>query len=451
MKAQSENIIGIDFGTTNSSIAFAHDGQVRLLPFLSAGGEIFSSRSLLYLQRQMNVARKPVSVWTGAEGIEKYLGHDSFSDEVQGRLIQSLKSYLSARNLTGTEIFGRQYGFQDLVARILSNLRLRASEWLGFEVKRAVAGRPVMFVGADSEDDNAFAVDRLRQAFLQAGFTDVTFVMEPVAAAYAYESTATQDEVVLIGDFGGGTTDFSLLRVGPSARTSRGLQVLGSSGTGIAGDAFDARIVRRLISPALGSESVTRSAGKVMPVLPAWVYANLERWHTLSFLRTRATMDMLRVAERRAPEPEKIAALITIVEHDLGYRLHQAVQHVKLDLSHQAETEFVLDTDLLHLRAHVTRTQFEQWIAPELARMEGSLEDLLQKTGISSPQVDRVFLTGGTSLVPAVRNLFSRRFGEDRVQSGEAFTSVAYGLALMTAAGHKAEPPAALFQAASSK
>jgi hypothetical chaperone protein len=446
---QSENVIGIDFGTTNSSIAFAHEGQVRLLPFMSAGGEIFSSRSLLYLQRQMNIARRPVSVWSGAEGIEKYLEHDSFSDEVQGRLIQSLKSYLSARNLTGTEIFGRQYGFQDLVARILSNLRLRASEWLGFEVKRAVAGRPVMFVGADSEDDNAFAVDRLRQAFLQAGFTHVTFVMEPVAAAYAYESATTQDEVVLIGDFGGGTTDFSLLRVGPSARTSRELQVLGSSGTGIAGDAFDARIVRRLISPALGSESVTRSSGKVMPVLPAWVYANLERWHTLSFLRTRATMDMLRVAERRAPEPEKIAALVTIVEHDLGYRLHQAVQHVKLDLSLQAETEFVLDTDLLHLRAHVTRTQFEQWIAPELARMEGSLEDLLKRTGISSTQVDRVFLTGGTSLVPAVRNLFTQRFGEDRVQSGEAFTSVAYGLALMTAARHKAEVPAALFQAAS--
>jgi len=399
----------------------------------------------------MQLARKPVSVWTGAEGIEKYLEHDSFSDEVQGRLIQSLKSYLSARNLTGTEIFGRQYRFQDLVARILSNLRLRASEWLGFEVKQAIAGRPVMFVGADSEDDNAFALDRLRQAFLQAGFTHVTFAMEPVAAAYAYESTVTRDELVLIGDFGGGTTDFSLLRVGPSARTSYGLQVLGNSGVGIAGDAFDARIVRRLISPALGSESTTRASGKIMPVLPAWVYTNLERWHTLSFLRTRATMDMLRVAKRSAPEPEMIAALLTIVEHDLGYRLHQAVQHVKVDLSHQAEAEFVLDTDLLHLRAQVTRAQFEQWIAPELARIEGCLEDLLQKTGISSTQVDRVFLTGGTSLVPAVRNLFTQRFGEDRVQSGEAFTSVAYGLALMAAAQHKAAVPAAFFQAPSAR
>jgi hypothetical chaperone protein len=427
----SENVIGIDFGTTNSSIALAHRGQVRMVPFLSTVGESFSSRSLLYLQRQMHVARKPVSVWTGAEGVEKYLEHDGFSDEVQGRLIQSLKSYLSARDLTGTEIFGRQYRFQDLVARILSDLRLRASEWLGLDVKQAVVGRPVMFVGAESEDDNTFALSRLQQAFLQAGFTHVTFAMEPVAAAYAYESVVTQDELVLIGDFGGGTTDFSLLRVGPSAQTARELQVLGNSGVGIAGDAFDARIVRRLISPALGSESITRS---LRPVLPAWVYANLERWHTLSFLRTRATMDMLRMAERRAPEPEQIAALVTIVEHDLGYRLHQAVQHVKVDLSHQTEAEFVLDTDMLHLRAQVTRAQFEQWIAPELARIEGSLEDLLHKTGISPAQVDRVFLTGGTSLVPAVRNLFSQRFGEDRVQSGEAFTSVAYGLALMSAA-----------------
>jgi hypothetical chaperone protein len=451
VETQSEDIIGIDFGTTNSSIALAHKGQVRMVPFFSADGETFSSRSLLYLQRQMQLARKPVSVWTGAEGIEKYLEHDSFSDEVQGRLIQSLKSYLSARNLTGTEIFGRQYLFQDLVARILSDLRMRASEWLGFEVKQAIAGRPVMFVGADSEDDNAFALDRLRQAFLQAGFTHVTFAMEPVAAAYAYESTVIKDELVLIGDFGGGTTDFSLLRVGPSARTSHGLQVLGNNGVGIAGDAFDARIVRRLISPALGSESTTRTSGKIMPVLPAWVYANLERWHTLSFLRTRTTMDMLRTAERRAPEPEMIAALLTIVEHDLGYRLHQAVQHVKVDLSHQAEAEFVLDTDLLHLRAQVTRAQFEQWIAPELARMEGCLEDLMQKTGISPMQVDRVFLTGGTSLVPAVRNLFTQRFGEDRVQSGEAFTSVAYGLALMAAARHKTAVPATFLQAPSAR
>jgi hypothetical chaperone protein len=437
VRTTDSNAIGIDFGTTNSSIAYAQGGKVHVVEFPGLAGVSRSSRSLLYFQRQMHAARKPVSSWTGAAAIARYLATDSFDDEVRGRLIQSLKSYLSARSLTGTEIFGRQYRFEDLVARMLSDLRLRASEDLGFEVTRAVAGRPVMFVGAESEADNDFAVDRLRRAFEQAGFTEVQFAMEPVAAAYAYESTVARDETLLIGDFGGGTTDFSLLRVGPSAQGSGEPQVLANTGVGIAGDAFDARIVRRLISPALGSESMARSLGKTLPALPAWVYANLERWHTLSFLRTHAVMEMLRTTEKRALEPQKIAALTAVVEHDLGYRLHQSVQRVKIDLSAQDEAEFVLDTDVLHLREAVTRTHFEQWIAPEIARMEASLDDLLLKAGVAAGKVDRVFLTGGTSLVPAVRRVFTNRFGEERVQSGEAFTSVAYGLALMAQALHE--------------
>jgi hypothetical chaperone protein len=165
--------------------------------------------------------------------------------------------------------------------------------------------------------------------------------------------------------------------------------------------------------------------------VPAWVYSNLERWHTLSFLRTRATLDMLRGLRKRALEPEKIAALIGVIEHDLGYRLHQAVQRAKIDLSKSERAEFVLDTDLVHLRAPLSRADFEQWIAPELARMEESLDELLVATGVASRDVDRVFLTGGSSLVPAVRRIFTNRFGEERVQSGAAFTSVAHGLALI--------------------
>jgi hypothetical chaperone protein len=423
--------IGIDFGTTNSSIGLSRDGAVRMVQFPSLTGESASSRSLLYLQRKMQAKGKPVSAWTGAAGIQQYLATDTFDDAVQGRLIQSLKSYLSARNLTGTEIFGKQYQFEELVARILRDLRLRASEFLGFEVTHALSGRPVMFVGAETEADNEFALGRLRQAYLQAGFTHVTFAMEPVAAAFAYEAAARRDELVLIGDFGGGTTDFSLLRVGPAVRRNGGPQVLGTTGVGIAGDAFDARIVRRLISPALGSDTEARSLGKLLPALPAWVYANLERWHTLSFLRTREVYAMLRAAEKNATEPEKIAALRAVVEHDLGYRLHQAVQRVKVDLSEQDAAEFLLHTEVVQLRTSVTRKEFEVWIAPELERMEAALEGLMRHTEVSAEQVDRVFLTGGTSLVPAVQRVFTKRFGHERVQSGEAFTSVAYGLALM--------------------
>jgi hypothetical chaperone protein len=142
---------------------------------------------------------------------------------------------------------------------------------------------------------------------------------------------------------------------------------------------------------------------------------------------------MLRTTQKRALEPETIVALTAVVEHDLGFRLHQAVQRLKIDLSTQRDAEFVLDAELLHLRAPVSRAIFEEWIAPELQRMQSSLDELLAKTGTAPEEVDRVFLTGGTSLVPSVRRVFTQRFGEDRVRSGDAFTSVAHGLALMAA------------------
>ncbi len=431
MNSGPSPVVGFDFGTTNSSIAMAQNGQVRMVDFPSAAANSRSSRSLLYLQRRLRAAGKPVAVYSGAAAIEHYLATDNYDEEYLGRLIQSLKSYLSARDLTGTEIFGRQYRFEDLVARILRDLRVRASEFFGAEITRALAGRPVMFVGANAEADNDFALARLRQSFTEAGFTDVDFVMEPVAAAYAYESTIDRDETLLIGDFGGGTTDFSLLRIGPSSRAGGQHEILGNTGVGLAGDAFDARIVRRLISPALGSDSLARSIDKTLPALPAWVYANLERWHTLSFLRTHAVREMLRSAQKRALEPEKIAALTAVIDHDLGYRLHGAVQRLKIDLSSQDQADFILDTEAVHLRAPVQRSDFEGWIAPELARMEASLDDLLQTSGVKPSHVDRVFLTGGTSLVPAVQRVFTSRFGVNKVQSGDAFTSVAHGLALM--------------------
>ncbi len=420
--------VGIDFGTTNSSVALAHGGSVTLVPFPSVAGSSLSSRSLLYLQQRTTGTAKKVSVWTGGTAVAEYLAAYDSGEGVPGRLVQSLKSYLSARDLTGTEIFGRPYRFEDLVSRMLQDLRVRASEALGFEVKRALVGRPVVFVGADTEADNNFAVDRLHGAFLQAGFDEVSFAMEPVAAAYAYASTLEREETVLIGDFGGGTTDFALLRVG---RTAEARQVLASTGVGLAGDAFDARIVRRLVSPALGSDSMAQSLGKVLPALPAWVYARLERWHTLSFLRTHSVREMLRTTEKRALEPDKIAALRAVVEQDLGYQLHRSVQRLKAELSTAQAAKFRLDTDAVTLHADVSRAEFEAWIAPDLDRMRHALDDLLAKSQVAADAVDRVFLTGGTSLVPAVRALFTDRFGAERVTSGEAFTSVAYGLALM--------------------
>jgi hypothetical chaperone protein len=429
--------VGFDFGTTNSSVALLNEGsEVQLASFPSFGTEVQSFRSVLYLEQyRTGEGARRTHALTGPTAIERYL-----QAEEKGRLIQSLKSHLSSRSLTGTEVFGRRYKLEDLIARMLGDLRKHAAKQFEKPIHYAMVGRPVRFVGSETPEDDDFAVSRLREAFTAAGFERVDFELEPVAAACAYEATLDHDELILIGDFGGGTSDFSLLHVGPGVRR-RGRtpqDLLGNSGVGLAGDAFDARIVRKLVSPALGSNSEARSLNKLLPAVPAWIYANLERWHYLSFLRTNNVREILKSARIRALEPEKIQALITLIEEDLGYQLHQAVQKVKFELSRNESAEFHFREGSpadpsIDLRIPVTRREFESWIENDLHAIEDSIDKLLTNSGIHPRAVDRVFLTGGSSFVPAVRRIFETRFGGDRIRSGNEFTSVAHGLALRAA------------------
>ncbi|WP_263375632.1 Hsp70 family protein [Granulicella aggregans] len=427
--------IGIDFGTTNSSVAiYTGDGRTELVSFPSLKGLTESYRSVLYLEQMKAAGRTQLKSFTGPQAIEHYLQAES-----PGRLIQSLKSYLPSKSLTGTEVFGRRYTLEELIARILTDLRLATERHIGGPVRSATVGRPVRFVAAETAEDDAFATSRLETAFKAAGFESVKFEYEPVAAAYAYESSLTDDELILIGDFGGGTSDFSLLHVGPGVRAKGRSKddLLGNAGLGLAGDAFDARIVRKLVSPALGSDSFEKTfahasdrPAPIIPAVPAWIYANLERWHYLSFLKTRNVTEMLKAARARAQEPEKVAALITLIDEDLGYQLHQAVQRLKVDLSSAETAEFRFRDGSLEIVDRVSRTDFEGWIGDDLAAIEATVDGLLRDTGIAPEKVNRVFLTGGTSFVPAVREIFDRRFGRERVRTGNEFTSVAMGLAL---------------------
>jgi hypothetical chaperone protein len=421
--------IGIDFGTTNSSIARVTPAGVELLRF---SNDAQTSRSILYLER----SAKGILSISGAAAIERYLAAHAQAEH-PGRLIQSLKSWLPSRTLTATEVFGRSYTLEDLISRILRDLRLQAEQHWGMEIREATAGRPVRFVGAETPEDEAYALARLEDAYHRAGFERVRFEFEPLAAARAYAATLKREELILIGDFGGGTSDFSLLRVGPGA----GREVLATAGLPFAGDAFDARIVRRLVSPELGSETHARGTQSV-PAVPAWIYANLERWHHLSFLRTRNVMELLTAAHKRAEEPERIALLQALIEEDLGYQLHQAVQRTKLALSQHEEADFTfngLETGTFHylnppLKALVRREAFEQWIAPELSQIADAVDQMLELQGLQSSAIDKVFLTGGTSFVPAVRRIFQQRF-PGRIEAGNEFTSVAQGLALSAGSG----------------
>jgi len=428
-------MLGLDFGTTNSAVGVAaRDGVSRLATFDAAGQQSPTFRSVLHFSVPEGKPRQRPVPTAGPWAIASYR-----DEGAGGRFLQSLKSHLASRNLDETWVFGWKFTLEELVAIILTELRRVARAELGDPGERVLLGRPVHFAAGpeghvDVEGD-ARALARLEGAARQAGFSEIGFELEPVAAAYEYERSLDHDELVLIGDFGGGTSDFCLVRLGPQARkeSDRSQSILGIEGVPIAGGAFDGRIVRAVVAPRLGLGSLRRSEhGKTLPV-PAWLYSRLERWEDVSFLANPQTFETLKQLRFQAVEPGKIDSLIRLVEDDLGYLLYEAIEGTKLALSTQETARFAFSELPRRIQQDVTQADFEQWLAPDLARLASCVDRLLERCGVVPDDVDRVFLTGGSSLVPAVRRLFIARFGEDRLRGGEELTTVARGLARIAA------------------
>lgn len=417
---------GLDFGTSNSAIAAARGGDVRLARYPHLGGSTETFRSVLYFHPERRSATGDPVALAGPRAIEQYLA----ADDGQGRLVQSMKSYLADHTFDATNVFGRTMTLVDLLTTLLEALRRQAETELGPLGRRLVVGRPVRFSQAETEDDDAFAVKRLRAALSRAGWDDVTFVPEPVAAACFYERRLDHDEIVLVGDFGGGTSDFTLAEVGPSRRASGRAGVLSTAGVAIAGDALDARIVDHVVAPAVGKGSTYRSMfGKELDV-PVWLFMKLRRWHHLSFLKTKQTLALLGEIARSSSQPDAIAALRDLIENDEGYRLYRSVEGTKIKLSKEETASFRFEGGGGTIEREVTRTELEGWIAEDTAAMEAAVDRALVAANVAARDVSRVFLTGGTSFVPAVRRLFERRF-DGRIESGGEMISVASGLALM--------------------
>jgi hypothetical chaperone protein len=422
--------VGLDFGTTNSAIAIVgEDGAPRLARFMAAeGGEQSETfRSIMFFEAVEETGGTDSAVAVGNDAIRRYLAAAG-----NGRLVQSLKSFLADKTFESTDIMGETYTLGDLIAPIISALRDAAIAQFGELPPRIVVGRPVHFAAAGNPDE-ALARSRLDIAIRRAGWSDVVFEYEPVAAAYDYALRITRDETVLIADFGGGTSDFSILQLKPRTAAKHGAaryEILGNDGVGIAGDAFDGRVMRHLVAPALGRGTKYRSPyGMVLPA-PTWPYTNLERWHHLSFLKARATMLRFEELQRESLEPEKIAALIHLVENDLGYFLFRAVEKTKLELSGLEAADFLFSDPPVLIEKIVARPDFENWIARYLEQIAGCVDRLMKAVGLMPDKIDSVFLTGGSSFVPAVRRIFIERFGAERIRMGDEFTSVARGLAL---------------------
>jgi hypothetical chaperone protein len=414
-------LIGLDFGTTNSAIAVAEPGKEARLAYF---GDTTSFRSILYFPHRDRSAPVMAETKAGPDAINSYLDADT-----KGRLILSVKSYLASRLFTTTHINARYYTLEELIAIILRQLRIAAEEQFGISATSVVLGRPVRFAGADTEADEQLALDRLRAAAALAGFSAVTFEFEPVAAAYQYETQLDHDELVLIGDFGGGTSDFTLARLGPGRKKNGDNPVLGTAGVAIAGDTFDSRIMMNLVAPKLGLGSRYISLGKELPV-PVWVYSQLSSWHRTFLLKDPKTMTVLREVKSQATDPEKIAALIQIITDNLGYALYRAVEHTKVKLTAREVGDFVFSHGAILLEDTLERWRFESWLQPDIQAIASCVKSLFTEHNVNYSDIGSVFLTGGSSFVPYVRRFFAKTFGAEKLRGGEELTTVAKGLAL---------------------
>lgn len=418
---------GIDFGTTNSAIAVSEGpGSARVvpIPFKNVLLDVF--RSVLFYELEERGAHKRLLTFAGPEAIEAF----TLAEGRDGRFIQSIKSYLGDPHFSQTSVFGTSRAIEDLIADILRGLRQAVEARIGPIDGPVVVGRPARFVGDSAIEQ--LALERLVRAYRAAGFEDVAFQHEPVAAAYHVETALTRDALVLIGDFGGGTSDFCVLRIGPEAlrRRDRDGDILGVAGIGLAGDAFDARLIEHAIAPGLGRDAVYRGqTGQFLP-MPKWVYGELARWHRLAFLDRPETRNLFRDVLPSVSEPEAVQGLKDLIESHQGFRLSQAVETAKIALSSQDETILSFDSGPARIRRRVTRALFDGWLAPDLDQIEAVVTGMLDRAGVAPAQIDQVFLTGGSSRLPALRQRFADRFGAAKIAQADALSAVASGLAL---------------------
>ena len=416
--------IGIDFGTTNTVVALAGaDGDARLIQFAHDNEQLAPFRSALSFHADVDNPRDRV-VEAGPWAIDAYV-----EEPLETRFIQSFKTYAASPLFVHTNVLGRWFRFEDLLSAFLLRMLAHGGADLERLPQRLIVGRPVNFAGARA--DPALALSRYQTAFGRLGFTDIRYAYEPVAAAFFFARQLAGDATVMVADFGGGTSDFSIVRFRREGGRIRS-EGLANAGAPVAGDAFDYRIIDQLVSPELGKGTSYRAFDNLLPI-PARYYAAFARWDQLALLRASKDMRDIRGLLRTALEPGKIARLVEILDHNLGYRLYQSVSRLKETLSAQTEATFRFDAGDVAIEKPVRRAEFEAWIAPELTAIAAAADEAVAKAGVAPGQIDKVFLTGGSSFVPAVRRLFADRFGEAKLESGGELVSIATGLALIGA------------------
>lgn len=416
--------IGLDFGTTNSVVSELHDdGTCRPVSFATPDGSDDIFPTLLAFWKEADGPGRSFNRFVGGQW-----AIDAFREFAPDcRLIKSLKTFAASKQFTSTSIYGSRYDYADLMRLFLTDLRARADADTDWQDCQIIVGRPVRFAG--SRPDEELALQRYDEALASFGFSSIRYVYEPVAAAYHFLRELDGEATIFVGDFGGGTSDYSLVR---GKRTSRGIEVepLTSQGLGIAGDQFDYRIIQHTVAEALGKGSLYRSLDKQLEIPPSY-YHRLSAWNDASLLQGGQLLRELARFRAASLEPEKIDRFIEFVRSGMVSSVIEAVSAAKFQLSIEDQAEVRIDFSSGPFETTIAKTDFERWIAPDIERLDGLIDTTLQAADMVADDVDIVFLSGGTSYVPAIRSMFANRFDPDKIVSKDQLTSVSQGLALI--------------------
>lgn len=405
----------VDFGTSNSLLSYVSEsGQITPIA-LENGGNVL--RSLLYTPEN--------NKWYfGAEAIAEYVNHEG-----EGRFFRSIKKFLPEPSYNGTIVFNRNMGISDMVAVFLKEMRLRANKVTGKNIEKIVLGRPALY--SLTKEHDQLAQDRMQKAAEQAGFKEVVFCPEPVAAGLDYNSSTQKEKVVIIADFGGGTSDFTLMKIHQKQYSQD--DILGLSGIFAAGDALDGMMMRDFISPHFGSKFEYKIPGGTNVLkFPKNLLTKICSPAHITHLREKDTWEFLQHIEKFALSPEdsnKMQQLFTLVECQLGFPLFNEIEKTKIRLGKNSESVFNYQFPGINIDQPVTRQGYEESVTQTVDDIMNTMMDVFTQSGLKPSDVDEVILTGGTSQFPMLQQRLEAVFGRQKLLEHNIYQSVVNGLA----------------------
>lgn len=424
IKMSKADFCGLDFGTSNSTIGIVKAGQVQMVPLEQGKPTLRSAIFFDYTSHKCVF---------GSPGISEYLDHG------HGRLMMSLKSILGSSLMEEKTFIDQKWvSYIDILERLIRHIKNTAEEFVGHSLTKAVMGRPVRFHDTDDKRDK-LAQKTLQEVAHRAGFDTVQFQFEPIAAALAYEQTISKEQIALIVDLGGGTADFSVIRLRPQDNKQQNKQharqhnrqqdVLANQGVHIGGTDFDTKFSLGLVMPHLGLGGRMRSLSGTIEI-PNSFYHDLTTWHTINGLYTHKIERAITEIYHHALEPKLIKRLKKVIEKQQGHKIIDIVERAKCYLSENNNT--ILDLNFIeeNFSVNVTKIQFETFIHDEVEKLMHTLQDTVVSSGLKPHEIDSIFFTGGSTQIPLIRQKIQNAFPSANIVQGDVFSSVGKGLIL---------------------